>query len=159
MKTPRLPVTVVALVAATTALPLLHAATSSGGPYTLTANNASGGGGSSTGATYAIQGTTGQPDGATLTGGSFTLTGGFWGITIVIPTPNAPNLVISHASPTVVRLRWPATGADGFQLETTTSLAAPAWSPVPGGFTPDGADRYQEVNSLAPLQFFRLRKP
>ncbi len=39
-----------------------------------------GGGGSSSGGTFSLMGTIGQPDaGATMTGGSFSLNGGFWG--------------------------------------------------------------------------------
>jgi hypothetical protein len=37
-----------------------------------------GGGGQSSGGTFAVSGTAGQPDAGTLTGGDFTLTGGFW---------------------------------------------------------------------------------
>jgi hypothetical protein len=38
-----------------------------------------GGGGSSTGGNYAINGTIGQPDAGTLQGSSYSLQGGFWG--------------------------------------------------------------------------------
>jgi hypothetical protein len=37
-----------------------------------------GGGASSTGGAYIISGTAGQPDAGTLSGGGFTLSGGFW---------------------------------------------------------------------------------
>jgi hypothetical protein len=37
-----------------------------------------GGGGTSTGGTYSLSGTVGQPDAGTLGGGSYALTGGFW---------------------------------------------------------------------------------
>ena len=49
-----------------------------------------GGGGTSTGGVYAVTGTIGQPDAGTLSGGNFTLDGGFWGIVAAIQTPGAP---------------------------------------------------------------------
>jgi hypothetical protein len=51
-----------------------------GGGYDLTWNTIDGGGGSSAGNGYQLAGTFGQPDsGATLSGGVYSLSGGFWG--------------------------------------------------------------------------------
>lgn len=50
-----------------------------GGGYDLTWSTIDGGGGGSTGGGYQLAGTLGQPDaGATLGGGSYSLSGGFW---------------------------------------------------------------------------------
>lgn len=51
-----------------------------GGTYDLSWNTIDGGGGISTGGTYALTGTIGQPDAnsVTLTGGTYALNGGFW---------------------------------------------------------------------------------
>jgi hypothetical protein len=38
-----------------------------------------GGGGESSGGRYAVSGTAGQPDAGTMSGGPYTLGGGFWG--------------------------------------------------------------------------------
>ena len=47
-----------------------------------------GGGGTSEGETYALEGTIGQADaGYEMTGGAYTLAGGFWGAGGVAPTP------------------------------------------------------------------------
>ena len=53
----------------------------SGGGYDLTWNTVDGGGAmNATGGVYTLGGTIGQPDaGAALTGGGYTLVGGFWG--------------------------------------------------------------------------------
>jgi len=52
----------------------------SGGGYDLTWNTVGGGGYTfSTGGNYSLGGTVGQPDAGVLTGGSYTLVGGFWG--------------------------------------------------------------------------------
>jgi len=40
-----------------------------------------GGGGTSSSGSYNVSGTIGQPDAGTLTGGAYTLLGGFWGET------------------------------------------------------------------------------
>ena len=48
-------------------------------PYDLSWYTIDGGGGTSTGGSFSLSGTIGQPDaGVPLTGGAFTLTGGFW---------------------------------------------------------------------------------
>jgi hypothetical protein len=52
----------------------------SGGGYDLTWNTIDGGGYTwSEGGGYALGGTVGQPDAGVLSGGSYTLLGGFWG--------------------------------------------------------------------------------
>lgn len=52
----------------------------SGGGYDLSWNTVDGGGYTfSTGGGYALGGTIGQPDAGVLTGGGYTLVGGFWG--------------------------------------------------------------------------------
>jgi len=52
----------------------------SGGDYDLSWSTVAGGGGTfSTGGPFSLGGTAGQPDAGLLTGGSYTLGGGFWG--------------------------------------------------------------------------------
>ncbi len=51
-----------------------------GGGYDLTWSTIDGGGGNSAGGGYQLAGTLGQPDaGAALSGGVYSLSGGFWG--------------------------------------------------------------------------------
>jgi hypothetical protein len=51
-----------------------------GGGYDLTWSTIDGGGGSSAASGYQLTGTLGQPDaGAALSGGGYSLSGGFWG--------------------------------------------------------------------------------
>jgi len=47
--------------------------------YTLPWWTADGGGGTSSGGSYTLSGTIGQPDAGLLQGGEYTLGGGFWG--------------------------------------------------------------------------------
>jgi hypothetical protein len=52
----------------------------SGGGYDLTWSTIDGGGATfSTGGTYSLGGTIGQPDAGSMSGGSYALVGGFWG--------------------------------------------------------------------------------
>jgi hypothetical protein len=52
----------------------------SGGGYDLTWYTIDGGGAmNSTGGSYSLSGTIGQPEAGSLSGGSYTLVGGFWG--------------------------------------------------------------------------------
>jgi hypothetical protein len=46
-----------------------------------------GGGGTSTGGPFVVSGTIGQPDAGVMSGGSFTLFGGFWGAAAAPPPP------------------------------------------------------------------------
>lgn len=71
----------VALAVLLAAISLTHATTSaqSGGGYDLTWNVIANGGATfSTGGTYSLGGTMGQSDAGTMSGGSYSLLGGFW---------------------------------------------------------------------------------
>lgn len=61
-----------------------------------------GGGGQSSGGSYSVMGTLGQPDTGTMSGGQYSVNGGFWNAEGVIsPTPLPP--VQSIYLPTVIR--------------------------------------------------------
>ena len=49
-------------------------------PYAITWWTIDGGGGTSSGGGYSLSGTIGQPDAGVMSGGLYTLTGGFWGL-------------------------------------------------------------------------------
>src|SRR5262245_59786856 len=67
-----------------------------------------GGSGTSTGGVFSVTGTIGQPDaGPTLSGGNFSLTGGFWSLISVVQTPGAPLLTIIRSNNTVT-VSWPS---------------------------------------------------
>jgi hypothetical protein len=68
-----------------------------GGGYDLSWNTIDGGGGKSTGGTFELEGTIGQPDaGGPLTGGTFSLTGGFWPGAAPIPNPCPADIAVPH---------------------------------------------------------------
>ncbi len=67
------------LLALTTSHSIAPASAQSGGGYDLTWNViADGGAMFSTGGAYSLGGTIGQADAGTVSGGAYTLTGGFW---------------------------------------------------------------------------------
>jgi hypothetical protein len=60
------------------------------GQYSIDWSTIDGGGGTSTGGVYSVTGTIGQPDAGKMSGGNFTLDGGFWGLVAAVQTPGAP---------------------------------------------------------------------
>src|SRR4051812_20687 len=66
-----------------------------------------GGGGTSTGGVYSVSGTIGQADAGHMTGGNFTLDGGFWSIIAAVQTPGAPLLRVVRSSTNTVIIAWP----------------------------------------------------
>lgn len=77
-------------------LPLLFVfsiAPALGEDYAIDWHTIDGGGGTSTGGSYTLSGTIGQPDAtaaAAMTGGNYTLTGGFWAVTLPACTTFVP---------------------------------------------------------------------
>src|SRR5213083_2827087 len=67
-----------------------------------------GGGGTSTGGVYSVSGTIGQPDaGAAITGGNYSLTGGFWSL-YAVQTPGGPSLMITlNHQLSTINVSWP----------------------------------------------------
>jgi hypothetical protein len=68
-----------------------------------------GGGGASTGGVYSVTGTVGQPDAGTMSGGQYTLEGGFWSILAAVQTDGAPWLTVLRTATNTVVVSWPAT--------------------------------------------------
>src|SRR6266516_7634652 len=75
-----------------------------------------GGGGTSTGGVYSVSGTIGQPDAGKMSGGSYTIDGGFWGILAAVQTPGAPLLSVARTTTNTVAVYWPSPAA-GFVLQ------------------------------------------
>ena len=94
-----------------------------------------GGGGTSTGGVYSISGTIGQPDaGPVLTGGNYSLVGGFWSIVAAIQTHGAPLLTGNRAFLTLLGFVLAAWGAYAARLlvrdpdELARTENHPAWT-------------------------------
>ena len=80
--------------------------------YSIDWYKVAGGGGTSTGGVYSVSGTIGQHDaGEPMTGGQYSLTGGFWALISVVQTPGLPNLTVTFVNPNSVKISWPNTGS------------------------------------------------
>jgi hypothetical protein len=126
--------------------------------YTIDWYKISGGGGTSTGATYQVTGTIGQPDaGGAMSGGQYSVTGGFWALISVVQTAGLPNLTITHAGNSVI-VSWPDTGS--YTLQQNGNLSVPAgW--VTSGYSINTINGTNSITITAPAGnlFFRLSNP
>src|SRR2546427_1956811 len=117
-----------------------------------------GGGGTSSGGVYSLSGTIGQPDAGKLSGGTYTLDGGFWGIVAAVQTPGSPLLTITYSGVNVI-ISWPAP-AEGFGLEMRDGLSPGVpWVAVTN--TPAAANdqRAVTIGITSGSKFYRLRRP
>jgi hypothetical protein len=117
-----------------------------------------GGGGTSTGGVYTVTGTIGQPDAGRMSGGNFTIEGGFWGILAAIQTPNAPKLRIVLTATNTVVVAWP-TSATGFTLQQNSDLNTTSWSIVGTSPTVVGSENQVVVSPPIGNRFYRLKSP
>jgi hypothetical protein len=117
----------------------------------------SGGGGTSTNGQYAVSGTIGQHDaGGPMTGGNYSLTGGFWALISVVQTPGAPTLYISRSG-NAVTVFWQ--NVSGWSLVQNNNLAnAVGWSPS-GGVTNSNGTNYLTLTQPTGNFFYRLKSP
>ena len=125
--------------------------------YSIDWYKIAGGGGTSTGATYQVTSSIGQPDArSAMTGGNYSLTGGFWSLIAVAQTPGAPTLYIGQSVGTVT-VYWQ--NVTGWSLQQNNNLALPAnWS-ASVGVTASNGTNYLNVISPAGNLFFRLQHP
>jgi hypothetical protein len=121
--------------------------------YTIGWYKISGGGGTSAGGQYSVSGTIGQHDaGTAMTGGNYSLTGGFWSL-IAVQTPGAPLLSIT-ASGNQVIVSWPSPST-GFNLQTNSNLNPANWGNYGGTVINNSATISPPNGNL----FFRLYHP
>ena len=118
-----------------------------------------GGGGTSTGGVYSVSGTIGQPDAGKMSGGNFTVDGGFWGIIAAVQTPGSPSLSIARTTTNTVAVFWPSPST-GFTLQqNTNSVSSVNWSNVLTTPLDDSITRTVIVNPPTGNRFYRLFKP
>ena len=130
----------------------------SGQNYTIGWSKIAGGGGTSGGGPFSVSGTIGQPDaGPAMSGGNFSLTGGFWSLISVVQTAGAPTLSITSAGNSVI-VSWPNTG--GYTLQQNSDVAAAAgWTPSAYSVTTSGGTNSVTITAPAGNLFFRLANP
>ncbi len=127
----------------------------SGQSYSIDWFNIAGGGGASTGGVYAVSGTIGQPDaGGPMTGGNYSLTGGFWSLIAVVQTAGAPTLTITRSGNSVI-ISWPSS-AIGWTLQQCSNLAG-GWSACGLSVSDNGTNKNVSIPSPTGKLFFRLK--
>jgi len=136
---------------------LLLPATGFAQPYSIDWYKVAGGG-ASTGGAYVVNGTSGQHDaGGPLTGGSFSLTGGFWSRISVVQAPGTPNLVITFVGPNSVKVSWPDTGS--YTLLQNPSLEGGSWTTSGYAVTTSNGTNNITITPPTGNLFFRLHNP
>ena len=119
--------------------------------YSIDWYKIAGGGGTSTGATYQVTGTIGQPDASgIMTGGNYSVTGGFWSL-YAVQTPGAPLLTITYLGNQAI-VAWPPS-VTGWTLQTNANLATESWGNYLGNVVNNSVTSSPPQGKL----FFRLK--
>jgi hypothetical protein len=129
--------------------------------YSLNWYTIGGGGGSSTGTNgstvYTISGTIGQPATASMSGGAYAITGGFWSIIAAVQTPGAPILNVMRSGTQAI-ISWSAS-SPGFVLEQSSTLLPNSWSTNSATVTTNSGVISVTVPAASGYQYFRLFYP
>ena len=143
---------IVCLTAFAACHPLLYAQ-----GYSIDWYKIAGGGGTSAGGVYAVSGTIGQPDaGGPMTGGNYSLIGGFWSLISVVQTTGLPDLLVTHSGSSVV-VSWQDTGT--YTLQQNGNLAVPSgWTT--SGYSVSTSNGTNSITIISPTGslFFRLKQ-
>ena len=91
-----------------------------------------------------------------MTGGNYSLTGGFWAFISVVQTPGAPTLYISQSGKTVT-VYWQ--NVSGWTLQQNNSLTPPLNWTANTSWTTSNGTNYLNLTSPTGNLFFRLANP
>ena len=125
--------------------------------YSIAWYKISGGGGASTGGTYAASGSIGQTDASgTMSGGNFSAIGGFWSIMSVVQTAGLPTLFITNSDNRVI-VFWSDPATNRYQLQQNANLANVAgWGTTSYTISPANGTNSITITSPTGRLFFRL---
>ena len=94
-----------------------------------------------------------------MSGGNFTLDGGFWAIIAAVQTPGAPLLRVVLTPTNTVVVAWPAPST-GFSLQQNPVVNnAASWSGVTNAPVVVGSENQVLVSPSVGNRFFRLTSP
>lgn len=145
------------LVGATALALAMAVLTLRGQDYSVDWFTVDGGGGTSTGGVYSVTGTIGQPDAGHLSGGDYSLDGGFWGLIAAVQTPGAPYLSVAVTPTNTVLISW-SYPSIGFSLQQNGVLNTTNWVSVTNVPVQAG-DQWQLIVQPSPgNRFYRLMK-
>jgi hypothetical protein len=88
-----------------------------------------------------------------MSGGNYSLTGGFWSLVAVVQTTGVPDLLISHAGNNII-VSWPNAGS--YALQQCGSLAGGSWTT--SGYAVTTSNGTNSITIAGPVGnlFFRL---
>ncbi|HXC35648.1 MAG TPA: hypothetical protein VNV43_07215 [Candidatus Acidoferrales bacterium] len=125
--------------------------------YSIDWHKIAGGGGTSSGGAYQMDGTVGQPDAASaISCGNYSLTGGYWSLISVVQTPGMPPLFISPSGNTVTVYWQNVTGCT--LQENGTCIASAGWTACPCSPSTANGTNYVSITCSGGSMFFRLCK-
>ena len=137
---------------------LMSAASALAQSYSIDWYKISGGGGTSSNGQYTVSGTIGQHDASgPMTGGNYSLTGGFWSLLSVVQTAGSPTLRIFLTTTNTAVVAWPAPST-GFTLQVNTNLGTTNWA-ASGAPAVVGGENQVIIAPPVGRQFFRLVHP
>ena len=128
------------------------------GQYSIDWSTIDGGGGTSTRGVYSITGTIGQHDAGTVSGGTFTLQGGFWSLIASVQTPGAPLVSIARTTTNTVTVSWPSPSTGWALQQNTNSVSSVNWSNVTSGIQDDGTTKTLILSPPTGNRFYRLHQ-
>jgi hypothetical protein len=119
-----------------------------------------GGGGPNTGGRFSLDGTIGQPDAGAMSGGNYSLVGGFWGAS---QTPPAGDSMIIKVRVVAGQVRLTFTGIPGrtYYVERAHSVTGPWPDRFPAITMPvDGVVEFVDTIAFPfPQSFYRTSTP
>lgn len=125
--------------------------------YSINWYKVAGGGGTSSGGNYQVSDTIGQPDASgAMTGGNYSITGGFWALISAIQTAGAPALYISYSGNTV-SVYWQ--NVSGWILQQNNNLTVTGGWTQNNNWTTSNGTNYLNITSPTGDLFFRLYQP
>ena len=131
-----------------------------GQSYSIDWYKIAGGGGTSTGGTYQVSGTIGQPDASgAMSGGSYSVTGGYWALINVVQMPGVPKLLIVPNGPNSVKLLWPDPATNSYTLQQNNNLALTnGWTTSGYAITNGFGTNFCTITPPVGNLFFRLKQ-
>jgi hypothetical protein len=125
--------------------------------YSIDWYKIAGGGSMSSNSQFSVSGTIGQSDAGNMSGGNFSVTGGYWSLISVVQTVGAPTLSVTQLGNTV-KVSWPSPST-GFVLQQNSNLTTTNWPTSGFAISDDGTNKSISLPSPAGNLFFRLSHP
>jgi len=98
-----------------------------------------------------------QPDVGAMSGGNYTLEGGFWGVIAAVQMPGSPLLTITVTGLNTIVISW-LYPSSGFQLQQNSAVETINWTAVNTSPVQVGDEWQVLVSPPAGNKFCRLKK-